>query len=248
MMESKSKYCKNCESNTQGKYCAECGQKTTIGKVTFKETIQDLFDAIFSIEAPLIATLKMLALNPGKLFKEYLAGKRKKYYKPVTFFILMTVIYLVIRGIIKFDPFGSNLMQVDDPSSSQLLAKAREFFLVNINKLLFAFVFSLGLILKLFFYKKYTLAEFLAVSFYLMAVYTLLTTLNMFYIRFIDASFQAWHIIIMVLYFTYAMISFFEGNKILVTVKSLFAFVLAFYLYGFLGFAFSFLIVWLRYL
>ena len=247
-MEPKHKYCKNCENKVQGNYCAVCGQKTALGKVTFKETFQDLFDAIFSIEAPLIITLKMLVLNPGKLFTEYLEGKRKKYYKPVTFFILMTVIYLVIRGIIKYDPFASNLMQVSDPTSSQLLLKARDFFLTNIDKLLFAFVLSLGLILKLFFFRKYAFAEFLAVSFYLMAVYTILTTLNMFYIRFIDSSFQASHIVIMILYFIYAMVSFIKDNKVLVAVKSLFAFVLAFYFYGFLGFTLSFLVVWLNHL
>lgn len=247
-MKSGTTYCKNCNGEVKGSYCTSCGQKTSINKVTFKETFQDLFDAIFSIEAPLIITLKMLVLNPGKLFTEYLAGKRKTYYKPVTFFILMTVIYLIIRGIIKYDPFGSNLMQVTDPTSSQLLLKARDFFLMNIDKLLFAFVLSLGLMLKLFFYRKNTLAEFLAISFYVLGMYTIFTTLNMFYIRFIDNSFQGIHIVAMIFYFMYTMVSFFKVNKVLVAIKSLVVFALAFYFYGFLGFSFSFIVVWLKHL
>ena len=238
--------CKNCEKKVQGNYCAFCGQKTSINKVTFKETIQDLLDAIFSIEAPLLTTIKMLVINPGKLFTEYLSGKRKKYYRPVTFFILMTVIYLLIRELINYDPFGSTILQVNDPTASQLLTKSRNFMLFNIDKLLFVFVFSLGLMMKLFFYNKKSLAEFLAISFFLMGIYTILTALNMFYIRFIDNTFQGIHIVIMFLYFIFAMLAFFKKSKFLVIFKSVFAYVIAFFFYGFLAFGLSYIIIWIQ--
>lgn len=238
--------CKNCETKVNGNYCAACGQKTSVDKVTFKETIQDLLDAIFSVNAPLLTTLKISVINPGKLFSEYLKGKRKKYYRPVTFFILMTVIYLVIRGIINYDPFGSTILQVNDPTTSQLLTKARNFMLFNIDKLLFVFIFGMGLMLKLFFYKKNSLAEFLAISFFLMGTYTILTTLNMFYIRYIENSFQGINILIMLLYFIYSMVSFFKKRKVLVIIKSVFVFVLAFFFYGFIAFGLSFLMVWVK--
>jgi len=239
-------YCKNCENEIKDNYCSICGQKTTVNKVTFKETLQDLVDAFFSVDAPLLTTLKMLVINPGRLFNEYLNGKRKKYYRPVTFFILMTVIYLVIREIIKYDPFGSNLLQVKDPSTSQLLIKSRNFMLLNIDKLLFFFAFSLGLALKLFFYKKKSLAEFFAISFFMIGVYTILTTFNMFYIKFIDNNFQGIHIAVMLLYFIYAMVSFFKVNKVIVILKSVFVYVFAFYFYGFFAFGLSFIIMWLK--
>jgi hypothetical protein len=238
--------CKNCENETQGNYCSNCGQRTTVNKVTFKETFQDLVDAFFSINAPLFTTLKMLIINPGRLFNEYLKGKRKSYYRPVTFFILMTVIYLVIRSIINYDPFGSSLLQVKDPSNSQLLTKARNFMLLNIDKFLFVFAFSLGLMLKIFFYKKKSLAEFLAISFFLMGIYTILTIFNMFNIRFIDNTFQGIHIVLMLLYFIYAMVSFFRDKKLIVILKSLFVYAIAFYFYGFLAFGLSYIIVLIK--
>ncbi|MBT8393798.1 MAG: DUF3667 domain-containing protein, partial [Bacteroidia bacterium] len=151
--------CKNCGSKTLGDYCYNCGQRTSINKVTFQETFQDLVDAIFALNGPLLTTLKMLVVSPGRIFTEYLSGKRKKYYRPVTFFILMTVIYLLIRWLINYDPDSSTLLKVEDPYDSQILTKTRNFMLVNIDKFLFAFAFSLGLIMKLFFYKKHSLAE-----------------------------------------------------------------------------------------
>jgi len=245
-MKAQSSYCKNCNSVVEDNFCSRCGQRTTIHKITFSETFHDLVGSLFLEEGPLWQSLKLLVLNPGKMFREYLAGRRKTYYKPVTFFILMTALYLVIRSIINYDPFGSNLMQVQDPTSGQLLLKARNFFLFNIDKLLFVFVFSLGLMMKLFFYRKNTLAEFLAISFFLMAIYTILTILNMFYIRYIDKSFQGIHIIIMTLYFIYAMVSFFQKNKALVIIKSLVVYALSFFLYGFGAFSIAVFIVWIK--
>ncbi len=246
MVESQSNNCKNCGAKTHGRYCETCGQRTAVSKVTFRETFNDLADSLFSIQAPLLTTLKLLVINPGKLFSEYLEGRRKKYYRPVTFFILMTVVYLIVRGLIKYDPFGSNLLNVDDPTSTQLLTQARNYMLLHIDKLLFAFVLSLGIFLKLFFYKKRAFAEFLAISFYLLGFYTLLTIFNMFYIQYIDKTFQGLHIALMFVYFIYAMVSFFKKKWFVVIVKSIFVYVFSFFFYGFLAFSLSYIIVWLN--
>jgi len=239
-------YCKNCNVAINGDYCSNCGQRTSVHKITFKETFGDLIDTLFSVDAPLFLTLKLLIVNPGKLFREYLGGKRKKYYKPVAFFILMTIVYLVIRSFIKFDPFGNTTITIEDGTSEQLLIQAKNFMLVNIDKLLFAFVFALGLFLKLFFYKKYSFAEFLAIAFYLAGIYTLFTTLNMFYIQFIDSSFQFLAFLVMWGYFIYAMLSFFQKKKAIVLLKTLFIFFLASNLYILLALGISFFIVWLK--
>jgi hypothetical protein len=239
-------YCKNCQNILIDNYCGKCGQRSSVNKITFKETFHDFMDTVFSVNAPLWTTLKMLIKNPGKLFREYLSGKRKSYYKPVAFFILMTVIYLLIRAAINFDPFSNSTITVEDNSEGKLLIGAKNFFLINIDKLLFVFVFSLGLFLKLFFLKKYSLAEFLAIAFYLMGIYTLITTLNMFYIQYLDSGFQFLAILVMWGYFIYAMISFFQKKKVLVFLKALLIFFLAFYLYFVLAFSISYLIVWIN--
>jgi len=244
--ETQPRYCNNCKDELTGKYCNSCGQRASVHKITFGETFQDLMDTMFSVNTPLWTTLKMLIKNPGKLFREYLSGKRKSYYKPVAFFILMTVLYLLIRAAINFDPFSNSTITVEDNSEGKLLIGAKNFFLINIDKLLFVFVFSLGLFLKLFFLKKYLLAEFLAIAFYLMGIYTLITTLNMFYIQYLDSGFQFLAILVMWGYFIYAMISFFQKKKVLVFLKALLIFILAFYLYFVLAFSISYLIVWIN--
>lgn len=245
-MAKNSKYCKNCDAPVHGNFCAECGQRTSVDKVTFSETIADFWNYVFSVDAPFLVTIKMLFINPGKLLRDFLSGKRKTYYKPVAFFILMTIIYLLIRSLIDHDPFVNTTLQVSDNSQRQLLTEAREYMLLNIDKLLFVFVFTMGLLLKLFYYKKYSLAEFIAVSFYMIAIYTLLAILNMFFIKYVNPDFQLLAVLIMLFYFCYAMISFFQRKKILVLIKSLLIFVLGFMSYGFIAFAIAVLIVWIQ--
>jgi len=218
----------------------------SVHKISFKETFGDLIDAVFSVNAPLWYTFKLLFVNPGKLFREYLDGKRKSYYKPVGFFILMTVVYLIIRSLINYDPFANNTLNVKDETTGQLLTEARNFMLLNMDKFLFIFVFTLGIFMKLFFFRKNTFAEFLAIAFYHVGVFMFLVILNMFYIQYVDSNFQLMAILFMLGYFIYSLISFFQKNKVIVLFKSLPLYCIAFMSYGFSAFALSFLIVWLK--
>ena len=145
--------CKNCGKTTSFRFCENCGQRSSVYKVTTRETFEDLADNLFSVSAPLVITVKYLFANPGKLLREYLGGKRKKYYKPISFFILTTAVYLFLRWTIGFDIQGeinldeSTMEQVD----ANLLNQARNFMFQNINTLAFFFVLTMSLVLKAFF-------------------------------------------------------------------------------------------------
>ena len=98
--------CLNCGTEIQENYCSKCGQPTNTTRITFKETINNFLSIAFSFEGPLWLTIRLLITNPGKLYRDYISGKRKIYYKPVAFFILVTVVYLIIRALIDFDPLA----------------------------------------------------------------------------------------------------------------------------------------------
>ena len=240
-------YCKNCESELNGKFCNNCGQRTSVGKVTFKETFQDFMDMVFSVNAPLMLTLKMLIVNPGKLFREYLNGKRKKYYKPVAFFILSTVVYLILISILNYNPF-SNLASAGDVSKDfdLLLNQANEFMAQNMNNFLFVFVFSFGILLKLFFYKRYSLIEYIAVSFYLVGVFTIIIVVFMPFLKFSYPESGYIPFVLMGCYLIFAIPSFFK-NRILITIlKTIFVYIISIIIYSIFSFLLSFFIIWLK--
>ena len=247
MEEQLTQSCKNCGAKSQGNYCSVCGQRTSVYKVTFKETFQDLAANLFVINAPLLITIRDMIVRPGTLLRSYLNGKRRTYYRPVSFFILMTVLYIVIRSLIGFDPFRNSMIVVEEGDiDASLLTEARNYMLMNINNFLFVFVFTLALFMKLFFYKKYSLAEFLAISFYLLGMYTIIVTLNMFVVQSFGDQFQPIGILVMWVYFLFAMICLFQMKYFFVIIKSFFLFILAFMTCAMSSYAISYLIVSLR--
>lgn len=240
-------YCENCGNEVTGPFCGNCGQRRGIGKITFKETFQDLVDMMFSVNAPLVKTQKLLVSNPGKLFREYLSGRRKAYYKPVSFFIITTIVYLIIRSLIQYDPM-EGMAVVDAPKdfNQSLFKKAGQFMVTNINNIMFLFVLSMGLFFKAFFRKKNTLAEFIAICFYLAGVYTVIGTLSAFYLKYIDPRYKMIPMLIFMVYVIYALTSFFKSRGLFTIIKILIAYILSFIFYAAFGYMFSFLIVWLK--
>jgi len=244
MIDPEPTYCKNCGAITKDSFCAHCGQRTTVHKVTFRETFDDLTDNLFSFSAPLPLTLKMLILHPGTLFRQYLGGKRKKYYRPISFFILATLIYLFIRWVIDFDDYLEiSVRAKKNQIDLEPFSRARDYMFQNIKSLAFILVFTLAAFIKLFFSRKYTLAEYIAVSFYLNGFYSLLATLNLFYIQYVSSKVQYLAMVVMCAYFIYAMISFLQNQRLRVGLKSFMIYWLAYGAYVILAIIISYLMV-----
>lgn len=238
--------CKNCETETTSEYCPNCGQRTAIHKVTLNETFQDVINGLFSLDAPLWMTVKTLVVNPGKLFRDFLSGKRKTYYKPVSFFILTTIIFVLTKALLNYDPMQNIAQAQHESLDISLFNKAGIFMAENINNIIFTFVFSLALMLKVFFYKAYSLAEYLAVSFYMVGFYIIITTLMMFGLKFGNPQYKMLPFILMFIYVLYALLSFFQKKNILTVFKFFLVYFFALIFYMVLGYGISFLIVWLK--
>uniref|UniRef100_UPI00404B6AD8 DUF3667 domain-containing protein n=2 Tax=Gelidibacter sp. TaxID=2018083 RepID=UPI00404B6AD8 len=242
----KLKTCKNCNSEVNSNYCHNCGQRTSIYKVTFSETFQDVINSMFSIDAPLWVTIKTLILNPGKLFRDYLSGKRKTYYKPVTFFILTTIVFVLVKALLNYDPM-QNMVQVQQGSKDlSLFYDAGIYMAKNINNIIFTFVFSFAVLTKLFFYGKYSLAEYLAVSFFTVGFYMIITTVTMFLLQFGVAQLRMVPFVLMFFYVIYALMSLFQTKDLLTIIKIVLVYLFAIIFYLFLGYGISLLIVWIK--
>lgn len=244
MIDPEPTYCKNCGAIVKDSFCAQCGQRSSVYKVTLKETFNDLTDNFFSLSAPLPYTIRMLVLSPGLLFREYLSGKRKKYYRPISFFILSTLVYLFVRWVIDFDdyveiPVGVHKEKID----LELFSHARDYMFQNIKSLAFILVFTLAVFMKLFFSKYYALAEYIAISFYLNGFYSLLATINLFFIKYVNPKIQFLAMGVMCAYFVYVMISLFQSKRRKVGLKSFVVYWLAYGVYAILAIIISYLII-----
>ena len=88
--------CKNCGHQFAGLYCNVCGEKVynshdkSIGHF-FEEALHFLTH----FEGTFLTTVKAIFTRPGKLSFDYCHGIRKRYFKPLPFFMLLVVVYLI---------------------------------------------------------------------------------------------------------------------------------------------------------
>lgn len=92
------KHCYNCDSamKTEDKFCANCGQKYTTGKVPLSEFIYNFFKNTFNIDAKLPKTLGNLLIFPGRLTKEFFKGRHQSFLRPMQLFVFMTILCFTI--------------------------------------------------------------------------------------------------------------------------------------------------------
>ena len=132
--------CLNCNTKLQGKFCSACGQSANVGRITFKETFIQFLNSAFSLESNLWKTVQSLVRNPGNVFREFIAGKRKSYYQPVSFFLVMTAIYVIVRLMIGYDPLEDQKQNLESAPDETL--QASRFLVKNINYIMIFLAFS----------------------------------------------------------------------------------------------------------
>jgi hypothetical protein len=95
-MEATTTICKNCGHTFSGKYCNACGQKVyTVKDKKLSHIVEEGFHFMTHFEGSFFTTLKTMFAHPGKLSLDYCDGIRKRYFKPLSFFLLLVVIYLL---------------------------------------------------------------------------------------------------------------------------------------------------------
>jgi hypothetical protein len=88
--------CKNCGNNFSGKYCNICGEKVfTEKEKSVRHILGEGLHFITHFEGTFFKTLKTLFSRPGKLSSDYCNGIRKKYFKPLSLFLMIVIIYLI---------------------------------------------------------------------------------------------------------------------------------------------------------
>jgi len=92
------KICKNCGQPVEKKYCPDCGQKVSVKRIELKHLLHDIPHAIFHVDSGFFYNLKQLFIRPGAAIKDYLEGRRKLFFHPVTYLaILMVFNYFAVK-------------------------------------------------------------------------------------------------------------------------------------------------------
>lgn len=96
--------CLNCFTliPDKGNYCPHCGQKSpgphhdSMGHLIL-ESVGDFFH----FESKFFRTLRPLVFQPGYLTREYITGRRIRYFEPFKLFLFISFLYFLVSGFLE---------------------------------------------------------------------------------------------------------------------------------------------------
>lgn len=121
--------CLNCQAPLQPdqRFCSQCGQQAVVHRFSMPHFLHEFFHAFTHTDKGIFHLLKCLATRPGPTAREYIQGKRKAYFSPFTFFLIVMALYVFV------DPFYIRAVPAAAPDPAVLAsiptAEGRESYL-----------------------------------------------------------------------------------------------------------------------
>lgn len=240
------KKCINCGSESNGKYCHNCGQIMDLKRLEVKNIFHDVTHGILHWENSVLKTFRAMIINPGNSAKDYISGIRKSYVKPFSYFIFIQTIFVILfhRFSGKYFAFANYAIKDTGGNPGQV---AHMQYMINnyINYFNYFLPVFLALYLYLFFRKKTGInyAESIAASFYWVGT-TLVFSIMLMILSLIDSRIWSLGIIVSSGFLIFAILKFTNQNNFQGFIKSVLTVFLSYVTYGiFVGF---FLIMYMR--
>jgi len=107
--------CLNCNAKNElpFKFCSNCGQKNTDGKITFSELWSEFKNAVLNIESRTWSTFKHLFI-PGKLTLDYFSGKHRQYVHPLRLLLVTSIILILAMSFQNFQSYTNHHYNVKE--------------------------------------------------------------------------------------------------------------------------------------
>lgn len=92
------KNCLNCGNQVTDHYCPQCGQKRDTHRLSIGHfLLHDMLHGIWHLERGILFTLKEIVIRPGYVARDYIDGKRIKYYNFFSLLILSLAVNFFIN-------------------------------------------------------------------------------------------------------------------------------------------------------
>lgn len=78
--------CTDCGEPVSGRFCSNCGQPTHVHR-SLLHLVEEVLHGVVHFDGRIWRTLPLLALNPGRLTREWIQGRRTRYVSPLALFL-----------------------------------------------------------------------------------------------------------------------------------------------------------------
>lgn len=92
--------CANCQAPLVGPYCAQCGQRAATRLLSVHYIVKDAVEDQLSLDGSLPRTVLALLLHPGRLTREYIAGRIRSYLPPMRLYLSCSVLFFLVLTFI----------------------------------------------------------------------------------------------------------------------------------------------------
>lgn len=98
--------CLNCAATLDQpvNFCSHCGQPSNTHRLTIRHFIHESFHAVTHADKGIFHLLAGLATKPGTVAREYIAGRRKAYFNPFTFFLIVMGVFVLSNNYFTATP------------------------------------------------------------------------------------------------------------------------------------------------
>ena len=91
--------CANCGTSLEGPYCHYCGQLAETFHRSLTHLIAETVETLLHVDGRVWRTLQRLAVEPGRLTRDYLDGKRAYQIPPMRLFLVVVLVFLFAGGM-----------------------------------------------------------------------------------------------------------------------------------------------------
>ena len=88
--------CRNCGAPAPGEFCPACGQETKLRLPTLREFLREAAGRYVALDGRFWRTIGLLLFRPGRLTREYLAGRRRRYVRPARLYLFSTLVFFAV--------------------------------------------------------------------------------------------------------------------------------------------------------
>ncbi len=102
--------CPECGEPIEERFCPRCGEKRVEARdYSLRHFLGEAVNVFANLESPIPRSFAALIFRPGLLTAEYLAGRRKRYLKPLQVFVLCNVIFFFAQPLTGFNTLTTPL-------------------------------------------------------------------------------------------------------------------------------------------